>query len=268
MPQIFTEGQVAARGPWLQLGSPKGWEWNRITLSIADLPAGLDGFRIVHLSDFHLRKEWSADWDDLLDRLKQAEADIVLITGDYVEDKRDHRPALPAVRQLIQGLQSRLGTYGIIGNHDGPLLARRIANEKITLLDQERLEIETGSGMLELIGLPGFTREELNLDFVNSLPAKSRGIPRIVLSHFPDTIKRTPTLDADIFLAGHTHGGQVCLPGGFPILRHDSLPRKYTKGAHRWGNTWLVVNKGFGFSGISIRVFCPAEAIEITLVKK
>ena len=104
-------------------------------------------------------------------------------------------------------------------------------------------------------------------DVAEGFPGRTKGVPRIALSHFPDTIKRVDYLEFDLFLAGHTHGGQVCLPGGWPLVTHDTLPRKYAKGCHRWGKTWFVINRGIGFSDKEIRVNCPAEVLEITLVR-
>jgi len=88
-----------------------------------------------------------------------------------------------------------------------------------------------------------------------------------VLSHYPDAIIKLQKFDVmpDLLFAGHTHGGQVCLPGGMPILRHDTLPRRYCSGVHRFGGAWLVVSRGMGFSSYAIRVFCPAEVVEVVL---
>jgi predicted MPP superfamily phosphohydrolase len=66
-------------------------------------------------------------------------------------------------------------------------------------------------------------------------------------------------------LAGHTHGGQACLPGGIPIIRHDTLPRRYCRGVNRLFDTWLVVSRGMGFATRQFRVFCPAEVVELVL---
>jgi predicted MPP superfamily phosphohydrolase len=105
----------------------------------------------------------------------------------------------------------------------------------------------------------------LDVDFVNSIPARRSGALRIVLSHFPDQLLRTRSLAPDLFLAGHTHGGQICLPGGWPILRHDSLPRRLCKGIHQVEKTWLVVGRGLGTTNLHIRLFCPPEVLEIQL---
>ena len=91
---------------------------------------------------------------------------------------------------------------------------------------------------------------------------------RIVLSHFPDHLPRVQyALQPDLFLAGHTHGGQVCLPGGWPILRHDTMPRRLCSGIHWVERTWLVANRGFGFSGMQLRLFCPAEVLDLRLTR-
>jgi predicted MPP superfamily phosphohydrolase len=72
----------------------------------------------------------------------------------------------------------------------------------------------------------------------------------------------------DLFLCGHTHGGQVCLPGGRALLTHDKLPKHICKGIFRAGNTWMAISRGFGFAGMPARVFCPSEVIEITTVRE
>ncbi len=85
------------------------------------------------------------------------------------------------------------------------------------------------------------------------------------MSHYPNHLHHAQRLGAQLFLTGHTHGGQVCLPGGKPIITHSSLPYKHCRGIHKLEKTWLVVNHGLGFSGLPLRVMCPPEVIELTL---
>ena len=85
------------------------------------------------------------------------------------------------------------------------------------------------------------------------------------MSHYPEHIRRTRHLEPDLFLAGHTHGGQVCLPGGHPDHHPQQAPPPLLRGVHRVDGTWLVVNHGLGFSGLPLRVLCPAEVVELTL---
>jgi predicted MPP superfamily phosphohydrolase len=92
-------------------------------------------------------------------------------------------------------------------------------------------------------------------------------MPRIVLSHYPDLFAFARSLHPDLYLAGHTHGGQICPPGERALLTHDTLPRPMAKGAHEINGSCLFVNRGFGFTTIPLRVFCPAEVVEIVLTR-
>lgn len=259
--------RTEAKGPRLMVGQPHGFEWNHVSLPVPNLPRDLVGLRILHVSDFHLRKHWGPPLDRLLSRIQVDSPDLLLATGDFAENKRNYRPALPQILRLIDGLRARLGVFGITGNHDAPGLSEHFAGTRLTFMEHRRELIKVGTATIDLIGLAGHHRRELDPSFVESIPPQGPHSLRIVLSHHPDHIRRTRTLTPDLFLAGHTHGGQVCLPGGFPIIRHDTLPRRYVAGVHRYDDTWLVVSKGFGFSGPRIRVCCPAEVMEIELVR-
>jgi predicted MPP superfamily phosphohydrolase len=255
-----------AEGAWLQFKVAR-LEWNRATLPVPGLPAPLQGLRIIHLTDAHFRKQWQPGHTALLERIAENPPDLILFTGDFVEDKKDPRPALPLVRRFVEGLRSRLGTYAILGNHDGPHLDAPIRAMNLHLLDAERRLIEHQGATIELIALPGPYRDSFSPHFAPSLPPRAPGMLRIILSHYPDHLPRVQTLQPDLFLAGHTHGGQCCLPWRIPLLRHDSLPRRLCAGVHRAFDTWLVVGRGLGFSGLPLRVFCPSEVIELVLTR-
>ncbi len=254
-------------GPRLQLFTAKGFEWIDAQLPIRQLPPELEGFRLLHLTDLHVRQQWDPAYDDLIARVEAHPPDFIVYTGDFVDDKHNSRRAMPVVRRLVNSLKSRLGMAAILGNHDGDLLGPPLASLNLTLLDHRKLALHSGSATLEFIGVAGVDRKDFDPVFLRSLEKKGPETVRIVLSHFPDLIRRSRFLEADLFLAGHTHGGQVCLPGGVPIIRHDSLPAKLISGIHWVYDTWLVSNAGIGFSGVPIRLFCPAQVIEITLRK-
>jgi uncharacterized protein len=253
------------RGPWLQLASVEGFETNTLELSISDAPPALDGLRILHLGDLHLRRRWPADLEPLIARLHDDPPDLILFTGDFVDDKRDHRPALPALQRLITQLHPRHGMFATLGNHDGDLLAPRLLSLGVRVIIHQRVIVPIKNAAVELIGLPGPDKTDLSETFLHSIPARTPGIPRIVLSHYPDLIKSMRDMNVDLYLAGHTHGGQVCLPNEFPIIRHDSLPRRLCKGAHDYHGACLLVTRGLGFTTLPIRIFCPAEVIEVKL---
>jgi hypothetical protein len=247
----------------IQFFPPQAIEWNSLRLTLPRWPVALNGLRLLHLSDFHLRRRWPAVMDLVLLRMRENPPDLVLITGDFVDNKQNHRPAMPQVRKLVEGLRSRHGCFAIHGNHDSYKIGVELGGLGVKFLDGRRAVVELPGGRIELIGLPGKHRRELRESFLNSLPAREAGVPRIVLSHFPDHLTRTGGLDADLFLAGHTHGGQICLPDGRALIWHDGLPRNLSKGAHRIGDTWLVVSRGLGYTGIPLRMFSRPEVVEI-----
>jgi predicted MPP superfamily phosphohydrolase len=261
-------------GPWLQLRYPHGFEWNRVKLPVPGLPASLSGMRIVHLSDLHLGAGWGRCYDELIDRVNGSSADLVLITGDIVEDKFDHRNALPTAEKLLGALQSKNGVCSVLGNHDTDLLLQRLRDWGVQPLDGRIATVEVRGGRVRLVGLPGVSpRDYSNRDPLGSQPESAltgSGVPqaqelRIVLSHYPVHVQNVRHLAPHLFLCGHTHGGQVCLPGGVAIITHSRLRRPYHRGIHRIHDTWLVINRGFGFATVPIRLFCPAEVIELDL---
>lgn len=253
-------------GPWLQYGVPSGFVWKKASLPIANLPPALAGLRLLHLSDLHLRAYWGQPYDELIERVRAAMPDLILITGDIIENKVDPRPALPFVRRLIPNLRSRLGIYAIQGNHDPDALMPHLPELGVHIVTHRRVELGDGDTRFELIGLTGHSPSELDMEFLRGLPERRIGMPRVVMCHYPDLFGEAQALEPDLYLTGHTHGGQICLPNGRPILTHDRMPRRFARGIHRIGRTWFVVSQGMGFSGPPIRLFCPAEVMEITLV--
>jgi uncharacterized protein len=264
--ELIAEVSRDRRGPWFMFREPLGFEWNRIRLPVPGLARQLDGLKLIHITDLHLRPFWSRAYDQVIERVEAAAADLVLITGDYIDDKHDHRPALPILKRLLPRFKAKLGVFGILGNHDVDFITPYLTDLGVNVIDAGFAALQDEGARIELVGLPGIARVDLDRHFVASIPAKSENALRIVLSHYPDHIKRVRPLRADVLLAGHTHGGQCCLPGGWPIIRHDKLPRRLCRGAHRYESSWLVVSKGLGFAGpLPVRVFCPAEVAEITV---
>ncbi|MGF1492979.1 MAG: metallophosphoesterase [Microcoleaceae cyanobacterium] len=260
-----------------------------LSLKIAGLPKSLDGLRLVQLSDFHydgLRLS-----DQLLRKAIQfanaAEPDLILLTGDFIT----HEPE--PIYQLIthlKHLRSQVGIYAILGNHDY-YYAR---SEKIVIQALEQIGIPVLSNQviylfdqaLALVGLPDlFSGKFQPKAVMDQIPAD---IPRVVLSHNPDTAVHLQQWRVDLQLSGHTHGGQVVLPniGPLPGWLQDmkqTLPdpfkflipiksdcRKlfrhweWASGLHQVGDNLLYVNRGLGtyFPG---RWNCPPEVTMLTL---
>ena len=250
-------------GAWLQLGPARRHAWRRVRLPIAGLPAALGGLRIVHLSDWHLRpKPWPAD-DLLLERLAADPPDVVAFTGDAVDDKHEPTAAIPTVRRRLGALRARRAVLGILGNHDVGLTTDVI--EGCRLIDGDMARLDVGGASIEFVGVPGLSRADPAEELLRRLWPRTADV-RIVLSHHPDNLRRLGPLGADLWLAGHTHGGQVCLPTGRALITHDSLPRPLHAGLHETHETRLLVSRGLGSSSHAVRAFCPSEVWEIVLV--
>jgi predicted MPP superfamily phosphohydrolase len=242
-----------------------GFEWNTYEVSLPNLPAALDGFRLVQLSDMHCQPHWQTAYDELIDRIRADEPDLIVFTGDLIDYINKPWECLPTARKLLPLLRASHGLLGVFGNHDRLVDPADYNGTPLRMIDGQRLLIHHEGAQLELIAVPGPERIDCPHDFGKSMQPKSVGIPRIMLAHFPDHIRRLKVLQPDIYLSGHTHGGQACLPGGIPIQRHDSLPIKYFKGVHQLYGTHFFVSRGFGFSTFNFRAFCPSEVIEIVL---
>ena len=258
MPARIERVDILDRGPWLVIGPVRRAERVRVVLHVPSAPA--HGLRLLHLSDLHLRRGVHPLLENLVAELARDPPDLVLVTGDFVDDKIDPAAALPALERTVPRLCSRLGTYAILGNHDGDLLGAHLPRLGVTLVGGRRVRV--GAGDLDLVGLAGVAREDdaelLELE-------RDESTPLVALSHYPDIITRCGRLRPDLVLAGHTHGGQICLPGQFPLLTHDSLPRHMCCGAHETPNGCLVVSRGIGHTELPVRLFAPPQVVEVVL---
>lgn len=265
---------------------------DRITIAIADLPPQLEQTKIIHLTDLH--------YDGL--RLSEAmlaqaialsnaeDPDLVVLTGDYITDEPD--PVHELVTHL-KHLESRLGLYACLGNHDICYPhARGIVTEALEGIGirvlWNAIAHPFGEGF-PVVGLADYWSREFkaNLDHVfNQLDETT---PRLVLSHNPETAAILQQFRVDLQLSGHTHGGQFVIPGLGAVptllqpLRQNAPPQlqrfipfrrecdrvmknwQWAKGYHQIGDNQMYINRGLGTYAPG-RLFCPPEVTVITLV--
>ena len=235
---------------------------DRVALPCRRLPAAFDGFTLLHLSDLHL-----AGRTPRLERWRRAlaplEPDLVAITGDLGHRSSSWRRAFDSILRLLEPLHPPLGTYFILGNHDSPRLAPRLVGCGLRLLENQAVLLQRHRARIALIGIHQHRR--IDTDIPHALRDVAPADFKLMLLHYPDLVYPAAAAGADVCLAGHTHGGQICWPDGSPILRHDTLPAPLTTGVHRIHGTWMVVNRGIGKAGLRVRMFCPAHAIMVTL---
>jgi predicted MPP superfamily phosphohydrolase len=249
----------------------------RYRLQIADLPAAFDGLRIVHLSDTHY-----GPFVPLLHLQRAIMAsnalspDLVFLTGDYIQ--RTRRAIDPGIG-AFSGLHARIGVYAVLGNHDHweseSLCRDAFRRISVPLLDNRHLFI-TQSGVQEnaskhptlcIAGVGDLW--EGWVDFEKALRGVPHKQPRLLLSHNPDTAEMVPRSErVDAMFSGHTHGGQMSLPGlGTPFVP-SRYGNRYAGGLCKGPAGPVLVSRGVGMSVFPLRFLAPPEISLITLARK
>lgn len=250
---------------------PRRVELTRAELHLPRWPRGLDGLTILHLSDLHTRGRGPAErWLERL-RAELPRPDLIAVTGDFAETIA----ALPACLAAIGGWPARFGSYAVLGNNDQQshwqrrAVAEALAGAGITLLADNAVELEVNGQRLRVAGLRYVSARHSPpaFRFAAAQAAGPADCPRIVLAHSPDSLPEAVDAGVDLILAGHTHGGQICLPGGRPIENNLQRfkPPLYTRGAWRVDDTLLVVSRGLGMTRPLLRTFCRPEAAWLVL---
>lgn len=241
------------------------------TISHPDLPAGLDGLTILHLTDLHVRRRRGpgpgAAWGRLMQGVEQVRADLVVYTGDYMDDPGHEAAALDAMGQLARAAQAwkpRFGQWGVFGNHDTPEFRTAAAHvPHIRWLDNELSEPIAGPDGLRVLGL---SWPEDALGALLDAPAPGRDTFVLTLAHYPSVLVTLAAMRLPLMLCGHTHGGQVRLHKSLIPHTSSDLPPTMGCGVLRLGGTLACVSRGAGEGYMDgLRINCPAQAPLYTL---
>lgn len=241
------------------------------------MPHNAPPIRLLHLSDFHIERLTRRE-AQLLELIGQAQPDLIVITGDYLNLSYVNEPVARAeVRKLLAAIDAPYGVYATLGSptvdprDTTPSLFHDLPH--IRLLRDEVAVLDFGDGRkLSLLGLD--CEHDLESDgrvfetLVRLAPADST---RVLLYHSPELMPLVQQHPVDLYLCGHTHGGQVRLPIYGAILTSSTLGKKYEMGAYREQNTTLYISRGIGLEGLGaprMRLLCPPEMILFTLTCK
>lgn len=222
------------------------------------LPPAFDGFRLLQLTDLHL--DIDPEFTDLLiPLLRDIECDAIVITGDFRNSVRDdYFPSLAYSRRLLAALPP-VPRFGILGNHDYIEQVPHLEAAGLPILLNENASLERAGERLWFAGIddPHFYR-------THDLAACAAGIPAkacvVLLAHSPEIADQLPDDRFDLVLCGHTHGGQLCLPGGRWVhVPLKGQPPERIRGAWRAAGSQGYTSVGTGTCGVAARLNCPGE---------
>jgi predicted MPP superfamily phosphohydrolase len=233
------------------------------TVVIPNLPPAFDGLRIAHLSDLHL-DGYAGLGRHIAATLADHPFDLAVLTGDYrfhttgqdAFATRELHELVPALRQQAR----RFGVLAILGNHDFIEMVPELESAGARTLLNEAHALQDGNVTLWIVGLDDAHYYGVH-DFEMALRDIPASDPRILLIHSPEVIPEASARGFALYLTGHTHGGQVCLPGGIPVLVNAKCARRYIAGVWQHNGMAGYTSRGVGSSGVFARFFCPPEIV-------
>jgi len=227
---------------------------NEIALSC--LPGAFDGFTVLHLSDLHVDMNLQAT-ETLVRRIENLNYDICVITGDYralTSGSIDR--AMAGMRSLCMVLKQPV--YAVLGNHDSIQMMPHLEDMGIRLLMNESVLLQRDGETIHLAGI-----DDAHYYRVDNIEKSAEEIPAdsfsILLSHTPEVYRQAAHAGFNVLLCGHTHGGQICLPGGFPLTLDANCPRYMGSGNWRYHSMIGYTSVGSGASIVDVRLNCPPE---------
>ena len=239
-------------------------------IRIRRLPAPFHGMRIAQISDFHHRG-YAEDYylRHVVEQVNALQPALVALTGDFITARGNPfgpwRQAMPVCAEILSGLTAPLRIC-TLGNHDCidiPFISRCLMDRKLTVLRNNHLAIDAGGERLWIAGAA-----DAYFDFpdlARTIPETTEGEPVILLGHEPDFADVVKLYGGvDLMLAGHSHGGQVRVPGITPAFL-PVMGRRYVRGLFELGDLQLYVNRGIGAVHLPIRFRCPPEITLFTL---
>jgi predicted MPP superfamily phosphohydrolase len=220
------------------------------------LPKAFDGYTILQLSDLHVDMSQDA-MKCLISILQNMNYDLCALTGDYRgETFGPFDVTLAGMSRICAGIKKPI--YGVLGNHDTVRMLPGLEGMGIRMLLNESEMIERDHQRIYLAGI-----DDAHFYRADNIEKAASGIPSdafsILLSHTPEIYQPAALADFNLLLSGHTHGGQICLPGGIPITLDSVLPRYMGSGPWKYRDMIGYTSVGAGSSIVPVRFNCPPE---------
>lgn len=227
------------------------------------LPAAFSGYRILHLSDLHLDSiEGLGEF--IAHIIAPLSYDLCVITGDFRHARHGkYKQVLPPLRRILSAVTASDGIYAVLGNHDTQAMSRDFEYLGIQLLINQTVSLTRSNQRVFLTGVDD------PHDYYTEATTKCLENPiegfKILLAHSPELYRIAAANGFNLYLCGHSHGGQICLPGGLPMMTCLDTARGFYKGLWHYKGMIGHTSKGCGTAKIPIRFNCRPEITVLTL---
>jgi predicted MPP superfamily phosphohydrolase len=254
-------------GLW-QRGIANGLDicYRTVELGLPRLPRAFDGYRILHISDPHFDAAEGLG-AAIVRTVTGAEVDLCVLTGDFRTAERGpftEIGILEPLAALRRGVRAADGFLATLGNHDAADMVPHLRRLGLSVLINQTHHVRRDGQAIALTGL-----DDVHSYYTPAadaaLAAHDPGTFGIVLAHSPEMAGEAAAAGYDMYLCGHCHGGQLCLPGGRPLITHLSRHRDLYAGAWRRGEMWGYTSSGAGLADPPIRFNCRGEVTEFRL---
>ncbi|KRG16198.1 metallophosphoesterase [Lederbergia galactosidilytica] len=260
---------------WVFLEVNNAWiQTTRYTIKSKKIPKGFDGLKIVQISDLQ-DATFGKKQEKLMNKIKKAEPDLVVITGDLVDSNRYD---LANSRDLIEKLVAYTDVFFVLGNHEAAInqvdeITETLSSLGVHVLRNQAIQLKRDHQVISILGVddplmageqqPEKAMGQMVQEALSSVP---QGSYTILLSHRPELMAVYVENEVDLVFSGHAHGGQIRLPGlGGLIAPGQGWFPRYTSGEHQEGKTTMIISRGLGNSLFPYRIFNRPEIIAVTL---
>jgi predicted MPP superfamily phosphohydrolase len=225
-------------------------------IAFVQLPPAFDGFTILHISDMHVDMSQGA-MERLIELVDDMRYDICALTGDYRgKTFGPFEATLAGVARVRAHLKNPI--FAVLGNHDTIRMVPGLERMGVRVLLNESEVISRDNDRIHLAGI-----DDAHFYCADDIGKAAAGIPRgdfaILLSHTPEVYRQAAAARFRLLLSGHTHGGQICLPGSIPITLDSHLPRRFGAGVWTFHDMVGYTSVGAGSCIVPVRLNCPPE---------
>jgi len=236
----------------------------RVKIIFANLPRAFNNTRILLITDLHIDGIEKLG-ERIIGIANKLDYDFCILGGDYsFQSNQDSSLAYSRTRELARQLGEKTRVFGVLGNHDKYSMAEVLEQCGVEMLLNESVCLEKNGDKIYLTGL-----DDCHYYGADDISLADSGIRdgafKIMVCHSPERYREIAKAGYSLHLAGHTHGGQVCLPGGQALVTYATVPRRLVKGKWMYRGMTGYTSRGVGTAVVSVRYCCPPEMTIITL---